>query len=265
MSLTGLESIRNETNEQQFEYLRKNLKQEDLNGVDLLIEESRKTFRKHSHHLEAIFAVLSEAPDELNMKRVEESVIAYLKEQGVSASWITMTKGAVKLKRMIRTHREWYRDNEAEILLGLESEKAYLASRMTIEGQKSLCQIHLTKGAVSLREARSHLKRNQFDPASMWKDQSKGGKRIKTGNENVHGLGTPKRAVPREVLDLINHLGIILEGLSEHIQVWEKDPRVHSMVDRSQLIDITKKLCVGWQDNPYAIEDESQWTGFYDF
>ena len=265
MSLTGLENIRHETNEQQFEYLRKNLKQEDLTGVDLLIEESQKTFRKYSHHLEAIFDVLSEAPNELHMKRVEESVVAYLKEQGVSASWITMTKGAVKLKRMIRTRREWYKDNEAEILLGLESEKSYLASRMTIEGQKSPCQIHPTNGGVSLREARKHLKQNQFDPASIWKDQSKGGRRTKTANETEHGFVAPKRAVPKEVLDLVNQLGVILEGLSDHVQAWEKDLRVHSMVDRHQLLDITRKLCVGWQEDPYAIEDKSEWTGFYDF
>ena len=92
MDLLSLDTIKEQANDRQLEYLKSNLKEEDLKGVDLLIQENKTVFRKYSHHLEAVFSALLEAPNELHMKRVEESVIAYLKEQGVSSAWISMAK-----------------------------------------------------------------------------------------------------------------------------------------------------------------------------
>ncbi|QNG30609.1 hypothetical protein [Synechococcus sp. LTW-R] len=177
MGLFEIERIRHEANEQQLHYLRTNLEPEDLAGVDRLIQESQKAFRTYSHHLEAIFSVLTCAPNELHMKSIEESVIAHLKEQGISATWISMVKGALRLRKLISSHREWYSDDEAKVLLGLESEKAYLASRMTIEGQKRLCKIHQERGGISVRETRKHLKDFQFDPSSLWKGTSQAKKK----------------------------------------------------------------------------------------
>ena len=57
-------------------------------------------------------------------------------------------------------------DEQIEILSSLESEKAYLTSRMTIEGQRKLCDIHKLKGGISVREVRRHLKDHQFDSSS---------------------------------------------------------------------------------------------------
>ena len=105
MDLLSLDTIKEQANDRQLEYLRLNLKEKDLKGVDLLIQENKTVFRKYSHHLEAVFSVLLDAPNELHMKRVEESVITYLKEQGVSSTWISMTKGSLKLRKMIKNHR----------------------------------------------------------------------------------------------------------------------------------------------------------------
>ena len=115
MDLLSQESIKQQANDRQLEYLRKNLKEEDLRGIDHFIQENKSVFKKYSRHLEAVFSVLLEAPNELHMKRVEESVVAYLKEQGVSSTWVSMTKGALKLRKMIKNHREWYSDQEVEI------------------------------------------------------------------------------------------------------------------------------------------------------
>ena len=254
MGLLDIEGIKHEATEQQIDYLRMNLDKKDLTGVDQLIQESQNAFRKHSHHLEAVYSVLLEAPNELHMKRIEESVTAYLKNQGVSATWISMAKGALKLKKLIRDHREWYSNGEAMLLLGLESEKAYLASRMTIEGQKKLCEIHRTNGGISVRETRKHLKSYQFDPSSIWKDKSQRTKNQQGATKMGVGLVGPNRAVPCEVLDLVNQLSLIMEGLSDHLESWEKDPRVHSMVDRDLLIRLTKKFCTEWYENPYSID-----------
>ena len=262
MDLLSLDTIKEQANDRQLEYLKSNLKEEDLKGVDLLIQENKTVFRKHSHHLEAVFSALLEAPNELHMKRVEESVIAYLKEQGVSSTWISMTKGSLKLRKMIKNHREWYSDQEVEILSNLESEKAYLTSRMTIEGQKKLCDIHKVKGGISVREARLHLKDHQFDPSSLWKDQAQGKKKAQRICTDSFDLVAPKRAVPREVLDLVNQLSVVIETLSEKIELWEKDPRVHSMVDRDLLINLTKIFCVEWYENDETCDPYSNGRGF---
>ena len=66
---------------------------------------------------------------------------------------------------MIKNHRYWYSDEQVDILSSLESEKAYLTSRMTIEGQKKLCEIYKLKGSISVRELRCHLKDYKFDPS----------------------------------------------------------------------------------------------------
>ena len=255
MDLLSLDTIKEQVNDRQLEYLKTNLKEEDLAGVDLLVQENKSVFRKYSRHLEAVFSVLLEAPNELHMKRVEESVVVYLKEQGVSSTWISMTKGALKLRKMIKNHREWYSDQEVEILSSMESEKAYLTSRMTIEGQKKLCDIHRVKGGISLREARLHLKDHQFDPSSIWRDQTQGKKKTQGSGSESFDLVAPKRAVPREVLDLVNQLSLIMENLSEQLEVWEKDPRVHAMVDRDLLIRLTKAFCVEWYEDsdPYGL------------
>ena len=108
MDLLSLDTFKEQASDQQVKYLKSNLKEEDLKGIDLLIQENNSVFRKYSRHLEAVFSVLLEAPNELHMKRVEESVIAYLKEQGVSSTWISMTKGSIKLRKMIKDHRYWY-------------------------------------------------------------------------------------------------------------------------------------------------------------
>ena len=80
MDLLSLDTIKKQANDRQLEYLKTNLKEEDLAGVDLLVQENKSVFRKYSRHLEAVFSVLLEAHIELHMKRVEESVVAYLKE-----------------------------------------------------------------------------------------------------------------------------------------------------------------------------------------
>ena len=250
MDLLSLDTIKEQASDQQIEYLRSNLKEEELKGVDLLIQENKSVFRKHSHHLEAVFSVLLDAPNELHMKRVEESVITYLKEQGVSSTWISITKGSLRLRKMIKNHRYWYSDEQVEILSSLESEKAYLASRMTVEGQKKLCDIYKLKGGISVREVRLHLKDHQFEPSSIWKDQLIQKKKTKSVGPESFDLVAPKRAVPREVLDLVNQFSVIMENLSELTDFWEKDPRVHSMVDRGLLIKLTKAFCVEWYEDP---------------
>ena len=248
MDLLSLDTIKEQANDRQLEYLKSNIKEEDLKGVDLLIQENKSVFRKYSRHLEAVLSVLLEAPNELHMKRVEESVIAYLKEQGVSSTWISMIKGSLKLRKMIKNHREWYTDQEFEILSNLESEKAYLTSRMTIEGQKKLCDIHKVKGGISVRETRIHLKAHQFDPSSLWKNPVTGKKKTQCSSSESFGLVAPKRAVPCNVLDLVNQLSLIMENLLEELEVWEQDPMVHAMVDRDLLIKLTKAFCVEWYE-----------------
>ena len=250
MDLLSLDTIKEQVNDRQIEYLKSNLKEEDLKGVDLLIQENKGVFRKYSCHLEAVFSVLLEAPNELHMKRVEESVITYLKEQGVSSTWISMTKGSLKLRKMIKNHRCWYSDEQVEILSSLETEKAYVTSRMTIEGQKKLCDLYRVKGGISVREVRLHLKDHQYDPSSIWKDQTQSKKKTQSIGPETFDLVAPKRAVSREVLDLVNQFSVIMENLSELTDFWEKDPRVHSMVDRGLLIKLTKAFCVEWYEDP---------------
>ena len=250
MDLLSRDTIKEQANDRQLKYLRLNLKEEDLKGVDLLIQENKSVFRKYYHHMEAVFSVLLDAPNELHMKRVEESVITYLKEQGVGSTWISMTKGSLKLRKMIKNHRYWYSDEQVEILSSLESEKAYLASRMTVEGQRKLCDIHKLKGGISVREVRHHLKDHQFDSSSIWKDQLIQKKKTKSVGPESFDLVAPNRAVPREVLDLVNQFSVIIENLSELTDFWEKNPRVHSMVDRDLLIKLTKAFCVEWYEDP---------------
>lgn len=252
MDLFELDTIKGQASNQQLEYLRHKLKEEDLKGVDLLVQESRGVFRKYSHHLEAVFSVLMEAPNELHMKNIEESVVAYLKDQGVSASWITMIKGALRLRKMVENNSEWYNEQEVQILSGLETEKAYLTSRMTIEGQKKLCDIYKAKGSIPVREVREHQKQYQFDPSSIWKDTNSERRSKKSNSPCAVDLVAPKRAIPRDVLDLVGHLSLILDELADRIESWEKDPRVHAMVDRDLLISITKAFCVEWYEDSGA-------------
>lgn len=186
------------------------------------------------------------------MKNIEESVVAYLKDQGVSASWITMIKGALRLRKMVENNSEWYNEQEVRILSSLETEKAYLTSRMTIEGQRKLCDIYKAKGSIPVRGVREHQKQYQFDPSSIWKDTNSEMRSKKSNSPCAVDLVAPKRAIPRDVLDLVGHLSLILDELADRIESWEKDPRVHAMVDRDLLISITKAFCAEWYEDSDA-------------
>jgi hypothetical protein len=232
--------------EKQLQYLRNEIPEKCLLGFGKFIQEQAEVFEKYSQDLEVVFSAFANAPNELNMKPLEEALVQYLKEQGVSATRVSIIKGAIRLRKLLKNNPHFYRPEDPEILVNLKSEKAYLASRMTFEGQRKVCDLIREKGNVPVKEMRSLLKEHEYDQSAAWKD---GLKRIsiqsqldKLGQE----LRVPKGIIPPQIVHLVSNLALLIDDLVDQYDLWEADPRVHEMVDRDSLVKLTKAFCVNW-------------------
>ena len=232
--------------EQQLQYLRSKIPEKCLIGFGKFIQEQTEVFEKYSQDLEAVFAAFVDAPNELNMKPLEEAMIQYLKEQGVSATRVSMLKGSIRLKKLLRTNPHFYRPEDREILVNLKSEKAYLVSRMTFEGQRKVCHLIREKGNVSVREFRSLLKEYEYDQSSAWKDGLQEIGKHNQLDKLGQALKVPKGTIPPQIALLVSNLALIIDDLVDQYDLWEADPRVHEMVDRDSLVKLTKAFCVNW-------------------
>ena len=232
--------------EQQLQYLRSKIPEKCLIGFGNFIQEQAEVFERYSHDLEAVFAAFVDAPNELNMKPLEEALIQYLKEQGVSPTRVSMIKGGIRLKKLLRNNPHFYRPEDREILVSLKSEKAYLASRMTFEGQRKVCELIREKGNVPVTEMRSLLKEYEYDQTSAWKDGLKGISKQSQLDKLGQALNIPKGTIPPQIVRLVSNLALIIDDLVDQYDLWEADPRVHEMVDRDSLVKLTKAFCVNW-------------------
>jgi len=232
--------------EQQLQYLRSKIPEKCLIGFGKFIQEQTEVFEKYSQDLEAVFAAFVDAPNELNMKPLEEAMIQYLKEQGVSATRISILKGSIRLKKLLRTNPHFYRPEDRDILLNLKSEKAYLVSRMTFEGQRKVCDLIREKGNVPNKEMRSLLKEYEYDRSSAWKDGLKGISKKGQLDKLGQAINVPKGTIPPQIVHLVSNLALIIDDLVDQYDLWEADPRVHEIVDRDSLVKLTKAFCVNW-------------------
>ena len=249
--------------DEQLEYLRSRISEKNLIGFGRFIQEQVEAFERYSQDLEAVFAAFVDAPNELNMKPLEEAMIQYLKEQGVSATRVSMIKGAIRLKKLLKTNPHFYRPEDREILTNLKSEKAYLVSRMTFEGQRKVCDLIREQGNVPVKQVRSLLKEHEYDPSSAWRD---GLKRISQKNK-LEDLGqaqnVPKGTIPPRIVHLVSNLALIIDDLIDHYGLWKADPRVHEMVDRDSLVKLTVAFCEGWYVDPNLPGSGKHFTGYY--
>jgi hypothetical protein len=232
--------------EKQLQYLRNEIPEKCLIGFGKFIQEQAEVFEKYSQDLEAVFSAFADAPNELNMKPLEEALVQYLKEQGVSATRVSMLKGAIRLKKLLRTNPHFYRPEDRDILVNLKSEKAYLVSRMTFEGQRKVCDLIRESGNLPVREMRSILKEHEYDLSSAWKDSLNGKAKQNQLDKLGQALDVPKGTIPPQIAYLVSKLALIIDDLIDQYDLWEADPRVHQMIDRDSLVKLTKAFCVNW-------------------
>lgn len=232
--------------DKQLEYLRSKISEKNLIGFGRFIQDQAEVFERYSQDLEAVFAAFVDAPNELNMKPLEETLIQYLKQQGVSATRVSMIKGAIRLRKLIRTNPHFYRLEDREILSNLKSEKAYLVSRMTFEGQRKVCDLIREKGNVPVKEMRFLLKEHEYDQSAAWKDGLKGISKQSQLDKLGQALNVPKGTIAPQIVHLVSNLALIIDDLVDQYGLWEADPRVHEMVDRDSLVKLTKAFCVNW-------------------
>jgi hypothetical protein len=223
-------------NEKQLDYLAQKISTEDLQGFWSFIQAQEAVFQKYSHYLEVVIQAFVEAPVELGMKCLEEEFYEYLKQKGVSSSRITHVKGSIKLKKMVKENPLCFTPEDSEILVSLETEKAYLASRMTIEGQLCLCELFRKNNGLTLVQVRNMLKRHVYDPSKKWvASETVSGDCNQASNEELRKQIVSRNFVPRGVLQLVGNLSLIVDELLEKIELWEGDPRVLSVVDQDDL------------------------------
>lgn len=248
--------------EPQLQYLRSKIPEKCLIGFGNFIQEQAEVFEKYSQDLEVVFTAFVDAPNELNMKPLEEALIQYLKEQGVSATRVSMIKGGIRLKKLLRNNPHFYRPEDREILVSLKSEKAYLVSRMTFEGQRKVCELIREKGNVPVKEMRSLLKEYEYDQTSAWKDGLKGISKQSQLDKLGQALKVPKGTIPPQIAHLVSSLALIIDDLVDQYDLWEADPRVHEMVDRDSLVKLTKAFCVNWYVSSSVTGAPTPWLGY---
>jgi len=238
--------------ERALQYLSSALASETIESIALFQKKQQQAFRDHASDLATLLEVIQSAPSDLGPLQMEESLLEWFKEQGVSSSRITQLKGAVRLKRRVLSGEYSYSEQEREFILGLEVEKAYLFGRLTWEGQRQAYKAYKLKGSLSLRDIRKLRQEYEYDPSLYWSDSLSGGR----GSKIKSSSGSPSALpLPEDIRDLFLLFQQIIERIGELEGKWISSKSFVDLVDPitlRRLSIIINRLCSPfWEDSDF--------------
>lgn len=220
------------------EYLSSVLSTETINSICDFQKKQQQLFREHATDLAELLAAVQAAPSKFHPNELEDALIEWLKEQGVSSSRITQLKGAVRLKRRVLSGKHNYSESEKRFILGLEVEKAYLFGRLTWEGQRQAYRLFKERGKLSLRDLRELNKNFEYDSSVLWKD----GADPKSFKNQFDKRVLSISPLPEDIHDLCISFQFIVEKLSALENQWISNQAFADLIDPASLIKLNKKI-----------------------
>lgn len=217
--------------EKALEYLTSVLKSETIESIALFQKKQQQTFSDHASDLAALLEAVQAAPSVLRPRQMEDDLIEWFKELGISSSRITQIKGAVRLKRRALSDTSSYSSYEKDVILGLEVEKAYLFGSLTWEGQRKAFNAYRENRKLSLRDLRELNRHHHYDPSEAWKGKTPSGNLVKSHQNSA----LASHALPPEILDLWVAFQSIIERLVSLEDQWSSSQQIAALVDRASL------------------------------